>query len=219
MRTHKLIAGILLIAFVWVVVGTATAHPTEIVNYEGSSHTYCHGTNNAASTGVLHVSASASGRVVTLTVSIQEWTEAITAPRSGTVSVGIPYRIGDNAKFGLGMAENNVNNDVAYWGVGVWEIQLDQNGTTPHDLKFRALAPEEDGTYNLIVVAINAANSTGDEVGILRLQKTVTVTVSGGSTTPTVALIPTLNMMTLLIYASLGAVVTLIITLRKRKNK
>ena len=115
------------------------------------------------------------------------------------------------------MAENNVNNDVAYWGIGIWELLLDQNGTTPHDLKFRVLAPEEDGTYDLILVALNAANSTGDEVGILRLQNTVTVTVSGGSTT-TVALIPTLNMVTLLIYASLGAVVTLFIILRKRKK-
>lgn len=219
MRSHKLIAGILLIAFIWVVVGTATAHPTEIVNYEGSSHTYCHGTNNAASTGALHVSASTSSRTITLTVSIQEWTEAITAPRAGTVSVGIPYKLGDNAKFGLGMAENNVNNDVAFWGVGVWELLLDDNGTTPHDLHFRVLAPEEDGTYNLTVLALNAANSTGDEVGILRLEKSITVTVSGGSTTTIVALIPTLNMVTLFIYASLGVcATTLIFALRKKKR-
>jgi hypothetical protein len=218
LRSHKLIAGILLIAFIWVVVGTATAHPTEVVNYEGSSHAGCHGTNNAASTGALHVSASTSSRTITLTVSIQEWTEAITTPRSGTVSVGIPYKLGDNAEFGLGMAENNVNNDVAFWGVGVWELLLDESGTTPHDLHFRVLAPEEEGTFDLVVLALNAANSTGDAVGILRLQQTVTVTVSGGSATTIVALIPTLNWVTLFIFASLGAAVTLIITLRKKRK-
>jgi hypothetical protein len=218
LRFHKLIAGILLITFIWVVVGTATARPTEIVNYEGSSHTGCHGTNDAASTGALHISTSTSGRVITLTVSIQEWTEAITAPRAGTVSVGIPYKIGDNAKFGLGMAENNVNDEVAYWGIGVWELLLDESGTTPHDLRFRVLAPEEDGTYDLILVALNAANSSQEAVGILRLQQTVTVTVSGGSATTTVAIIPTLNAVALFIFASFGAAAILIITLRKKKR-
>ncbi|MEJ2293701.1 MAG: hypothetical protein P8Y23_02935, partial [Candidatus Lokiarchaeota archaeon] len=99
MKSHKIVAGILLIGFIWGMVGVATAHPTEIVNYEGSSHTYCHGTNNVASTGTLHVSTSTSGRVILLTISIQQWTEAVTAPRAGTVSVGIPYKIGDNDKF------------------------------------------------------------------------------------------------------------------------
>jgi hypothetical protein len=218
MKNHKIIAGILLIGFIWGMVGVATAHPTEIVNYEGSSHTYCHGTNNVASTGALHVSTSTSGRVILLTVSIQQWTEAITAPRAGTVSIGIPYRIGDNDKFGLGMAQNNVNNDNAYWGVGIWELLLDENGTTPHDLKFRVLAPEEEGSYNLIVVALNAANSTGDEVGILRLEKTITVTVAGGSVSTILALIPSLNMSLFLVYAILGALAILIITIYKKKR-
>lgn len=167
------------------VVGYGMAYPTLLLEYQGASHTGCHGSAGAATSGTFTVSTSVSGRLVTLTGSIQGFTEALESNnnRSGTFAMGIPYNLGDNKEFGLGIAENTVNGDTNYWGVGIWEVDLDANGNTVNPLKFRVLAPETDGMYNLIIVVINAFNTTGDAQSIIYFHKTVMITVVSGSVT------------------------------------
>lgn len=167
-------------------VGYVVAHPTEIVNYTGATHvsTGCHGTNGVASSGTLQVSASTSGKLITLTATIQGFTDAITTNnRSGTFSIGIPYDLGDNREFGLGIAQNTVNGETNYWGIGIWDVELDSNGNTVNPLKFRVLAPEAEGSYNLIVAVINGANTAGDVQSIIYMHKIISVIVTGGSVT------------------------------------
>lgn len=183
MKNSKIFMFFLITALIIGVVGTAVAHPTQILSYEGSSHTGCHGGSDAAVAGTLTVSTLTSGNQITLTATLQGFTDALESNnnRSGTFSIGIPYALGDNKEFGLGITKNTVNGDSDYWGIGIWEVDLDSNGNTVNPLRFRVLAPEADGTYDLMVAVINAANSTGDEQSIIYLHKTIVVTVNSGS--------------------------------------
>jgi hypothetical protein len=182
-NSKKFIFFFLITALIIGVIGTAVAHPTEILSYEGSSHTGCHGGSDATVAGTLTVSTSTSGNLITLTATIQGFTDALESNnnRSGTFSIGIPYSLGDNKEFGLGITQNTVNGHSDYWGVGIWEINLDANGNTVNPLRFRVLAPETEGTYDLMVAVVNAANTTGDEQSIIYLHKTVVVTVTSSS--------------------------------------
>jgi hypothetical protein len=201
------------------IIGYAVAHPTEILGYEGASHTGCHGSAGAASSGTFTVTTSVSGRLITLTTSIQGFTDAIDNNRSGTFSIGIPYALGDNREFGLGITQNTVNGDTDYWGVGIWEVNLDGNGNTVNPLKFRVLAPENDGVYNLFLAVINAANTTGDEQSIIYFHKTVMVTVASGSVT-IASLAMVLPFQNALLYGVVGIIgcgAIFLIIKRKRK--
>ncbi|MFX1489544.1 MAG: hypothetical protein ACFFBI_10380 [Promethearchaeota archaeon] len=201
------------------IIGYAVAHPTEILAYEGASHTGCHGTAGAASSGTLTVTTSVSGRLITLTTSIQGFTDAIDNNRSGTFSIGIPYALGDNREFGLGITQNTVNGDTDYWGVGIWEVNLDGNGNTVNPLKFRVLAPETDGVYNLFLAVINAANTTGDAQSIIYFHKATLVTVASGSVT-IASLAMVLPFQNALLYGAVGIIgcgAIYLIIKRKRK--
>ncbi|MFX1504041.1 MAG: hypothetical protein ACFFDH_23980, partial [Promethearchaeota archaeon] len=132
MKNSKILMFFLITAFIIGVVGTVVAHPTEILSYEGSSHSGCHGGSDAAAAGTLSVSTTTSGKLITLTATIQGFTDALGSNnnRSGTFAIGIPYALGDNKEFGLGITQNTVNGLTDYWGVGIWEVALDANGNT-----------------------------------------------------------------------------------------
>lgn len=204
------------------VVGYVVAHPSEIVDYTGADHvsTGCHGTNGVASSGTLQVSTSTSGKLITLTVTIQGFTDALPTSnnRSGTFSIGIPYNLGDNREFGLGMTQNTVNGEANYWGIGIWDVELDSNGNTVNPLRFRVLAPETDGTYDLIVAVINGVNSEGDYESIIYMHKIISVAVTGGSITiASLTMIFPLN--NIFLYATFGLFSTgMIIFVFKRRK-
>jgi hypothetical protein len=183
MKNSKIFMFFLMTALIIGVVGTAVAHPTEILSYQGSSHSGCHGGSDAAVSGTLTVSTATSGNLITLTATVQGFTDALASNnnRSGTFAIGIPYALGDNNEFGLGITKNTVNGVSDYWGVGIWEVALDANGNTVNPLRFRVLAPEAEGTYNLMVAVLNAANSSGVEQSIIYLHQTIVVTVTSGS--------------------------------------
>jgi hypothetical protein len=156
------------------------AYPTRITEYSGASHVGCHGTNNAG-TGTLSVGSTVSGRVITLSVTIMGFTEAVTAPYHGTVAIGLPYGYGDNDEFGHGITQNNVHGDDNFWATNIWEENLTAGGNTMHIYTFEVIAPETDGTYDLKVVALTGMNSTGSAAPIYRLEQTLTVTVTGST--------------------------------------
>jgi len=202
------------------VIGYSFAFPTSILEYEGSSHTGCHGGSTPASSGTLTVSSSISGRIITLTASIEGFTDALESnSRSGTFSIGIPYELGNNKEFGLGIAENTVNDDTDYWGVGIWEVELDESGNTVNSLKFRVLAPETDGMYNLIVAVVNALNNTGGVENIIYLHELLLITVTSGSVT-IVSLVLAIPFNSVFLYAACGITASgVIIILIKRRRK
>lgn len=204
------------------VVGYVAAHPTSILEFEGATHTGCHGSSGVASSGTLQVSTSTSGRLITLVATVQGFTDALPTnnDRSGTISIGLPYGLGDNREFALGMEQNTVNGDSDYWGVAIWEIALDSNGDTINPLRFRVLAPEVDGTYNLIVAVINAANSTGDEQSIIYMHTTISVMVTSGSLT-IASLTMSLSLNSVPLYATFGLLGTgiIIFVFKRRKDK
>jgi hypothetical protein len=200
------------------IVGYSIAHPSEINHFEGASHTGCHGSSGTASTGALSVTSSVSGRVITLTASIQGFTEAITPPRGEEVSLGLPYGRGDNQEFGYGIVENTVGTTTGKW-FALTQIHLDNiTGNSPKSYNFKVLAPTADGTYNLIVTAINAANSTGDEVSIIYLDKTLVVTVTGDTiAVASLAFAMNYNLLVTIGLGLLGVGIIALIFLRKRK--
>ncbi|MFX1502979.1 MAG: hypothetical protein ACFFDH_18610 [Promethearchaeota archaeon] len=222
MKKNKMIVLAIITTMIIGVTGYVVAHPTEIVDFTGANHVSngCHGTNGLASSGTLQVSTSTSGNLITLTTTIQGFTDALPTNnnRSGTFSIGIPYYLGDNREFGLGIAQNTVNGETNYWGIGIWEVELNSNGNTVNPLKFRVLAPEADGTYNLIVAVINGANTTGDEQSIIYMHKIISVTVTGGSITiASLTMIFPLN--NIFLYATFGILGTgMIIFVFKRRK-
>lgn len=221
MKKNKIILLVLIASMMIGIVGYAVAHPTSILEFGGTSHTGCHGSSGVASSGSLQVSTSTSGKLITLTATIQGFTDALpdNNNRSGTVSIGIPYNLGDNKEFALGMDQNTVNGETDYWGVGIWEIELDSSGNTVNPLKFRVLAPEADGTYDLIVAVVNAANTTGDEQPILYLHDQLVITVTSGSVSiASLAFVIPYN--SVLVYATCGIFASgTIFLLIKRRRK
>ncbi|MHA2390715.1 MAG: hypothetical protein ACXAEX_02000 [Promethearchaeota archaeon] len=221
MKKNKIFVLVLVTALMAGVIGTSIAYPTEIFHYEGTSHTGCHGSSGAASTGTLTVTPSTSGRLITLTATIQGFTEALESNnnRSGTFAIGIPYKLGNNKEFGLGISENTVNGDTDYWGIAIWEIDLDASGNTVNPLTFRVLAPEADGLYNLIVAVVSAFNSTGDPLPIIYFHEQLQVTVTSGSVSvASLAFVIPFN--SVFLYVACGIVASgAVILLIKRKRK
>ncbi|MFX0027777.1 MAG: hypothetical protein ACFE8B_01085 [Candidatus Hermodarchaeota archaeon] len=221
MKKNKVLI-LTILAFMFLgIVGISLAHPTRILDYTGGTHSGCHGSSDAASSGTFTVSTSTSGRLITLTASIQGFNEALESNnnRSGTFSIGIPYELGDNREFGLGISQNTVNGETAYWGVGIWEVELDTNGNTVNPLRFRVLAPDTDGSYQLFVAVVNGANSTADEQSIIYYHKTLTVIVTSGSVTiaSLTSIIP-FNSVFLYIACGIVASGAIIILIRRRRN-
>ncbi|MFX1380270.1 MAG: hypothetical protein ACFFA4_14375 [Promethearchaeota archaeon] len=221
MKNSKVLMLFLLTALAVGVIGTAVAYPTEILNYQGASHTGCHGSSDAASAGTLTVSTVTSGRLVTLRTSIQGFTDALESNngRSGSFAISIPYGLGDNKEFGLGIAENTVNGLTDYWGVAIWEVELNANGNTVNPLKFRVLPPETDGVYNLVIAVVNAMNTTGDAQSIIYLHKTLVFTVTSDSVNiaSLVSFIP-FNNAFLYIAGGIAASGVIILLIRRKKK-
>ncbi|MFX1572579.1 MAG: hypothetical protein ACFFB0_07515 [Promethearchaeota archaeon] len=216
-KSLKLMAVVLSV-FLLSFIGYALAHPTSIVSYSGSTHTGCHGANNPGS-GTLSVTTSVSGRVITLTVSITGFTEAVTPPYHGTVSIGLPYGYGDNNLFGQGISMNNVQGENNYWATSIWEENLTSTGDTMHDYTFKVLAPEAAGTYELKIVALTGMNITENEVPLYNLEQTITITVKGNAVT-IASLSSTFNFGNFLTYILFGSIALgplVLILLRKRK--
>ena len=162
MKKSKIVMFALISTLMVGIIGYSIAHPSEISHFEGVTHTGCHGSSGAASAGSLSVTTSVSGRVITLTTSIQGFTEAITPPRGEEVSLGIPYGRGDNDKFGIGITENTVGTTTGKWLVALTNIHLDNvTGNSPSSYDFTVLAPAADGTYDLIVIAIKFGGRIG----------------------------------------------------------
>ncbi|MFW9941980.1 MAG: hypothetical protein ACFFFT_13135 [Candidatus Thorarchaeota archaeon] len=218
MKKSKVIMFVLISTLMVGIVGYTIAHPTEISYFEGASHSGCHGTSGTASTGSLSVSTSVSGRVITITASVQGFTEAITPPRGGTVSLGLPYGRGDNPEFGYGIIENTVGTTTGKW-FAVTDIELDNvTGDSPKSYKFKVLAPTADGTYDLILTAINGVNTTGDEVNIIYLDKTLVVAVTGDTiAVVSLAVVGNNNLFVTIGLGLLGVGIIAILFFHKRK--
>ncbi|MHA2006754.1 MAG: hypothetical protein ACXACP_14080 [Candidatus Hodarchaeales archaeon] len=216
-KSLKLMVVILSI-FIVSIVGYGMAYPSRIVTYRGASHADCHGTNDPGS-GTLSVASSVSGRVITLTVSITGFTEAVTYPSYGTISLGLPYGYGDNDQFGHGMTMNNVHGHDDYFATSIWEENLTAGGDTMHDYTFVVLAPEAAGTYDLKVVAMTGMDVNGSELPIYRLEQTLTVTVAGN--TATVASVATAlpfgNIFGIILIGIVSLSPIVLILIRKRK--
>lgn len=214
MKLIVVVLSVFLISFI----GYTLARPTNIRSYTGTTHTGCHGANNPGS-GTLSVTTSVSGRVITLTVSITGFSEAVSPPYHGTVSIGLPYGYGDNNLFGHGINMNNVHGDDNYWATSIWEENLTSSGNTMHDYTFQVLAPEEAGTYELKIVALTGMNSTEGEEQLYNLEKTITITVKGNTVT-IASLSSTFDFGNFFIFTLIGSIALsplVLILLRKRK--
>ncbi|MFW9823702.1 MAG: hypothetical protein ACFFE4_12235 [Candidatus Thorarchaeota archaeon] len=221
MKKSKIFVLLLITGLMAGIIGTSLAYPTEIFYYEGSTHTGCHGSSGAASAGTLTVTPSTSGKLITLTATIQGFTDALESNnnRSGTFGIGVPLTLGDNKEFGLGIAENTVNGETDYWGIGMWEVELDNNGNTVNPLRFRVLAPEADGIYNLIVAAVSAFNTSGDAQPIIYLHEQLQVTVTSGSVSvASLAFVIPLNSVFLYVACGIGVSGAVFFLIKRRKK-
>ncbi|MFW9895401.1 MAG: hypothetical protein ACFFD7_06325 [Candidatus Thorarchaeota archaeon] len=221
MKKTKVFVLVIVIGLMSGAVGAAVAYPTEIFHYEGATHTGCHGSSGAASAGTLIVSSATSGRLITLTASIQGFTDALSSNnnRSGTFAIAIPHHLGDNKDFGLGIAENTINGDTNYWGTGIWEIDLDNSGNTVNPLLFRVLAPEADGSYDLIIAVLNAMNTSGDAQSIIYLHKQLQVTVTTGSVSiASIAFVFPFNTVFLYIAGGIAVSGAIVVLIRRRRK-
>jgi hypothetical protein len=219
MKKNAKLMAIIFSVFLIGVIGYGVSFPTRITTYSGSSHAGCHGTNSPGS-GTLTVTPSVSGRVINLTVSITGFTEAVTPPYHGTVSVGLPYAHGDNELFGHGIEMNNVHGHDDYWATTIWEENLTAGGNTMHNYKFQVIAPAAAGTYDLIVVALTGWNATSDsEAPLYRLETTLTVTVTGNTATVTslVTTLPLANFFGIILIGLVTLIPVALILIRKRK--
>ncbi|MFX1234271.1 MAG: hypothetical protein ACFFBY_06870 [Promethearchaeota archaeon] len=208
---RKIIPLIAVFAFLLVLVGGAVAYPSSIESFLGGSHAGCHvgdgPTTESAGAAVTVVSIQGTsltaGQEFTVNVVITNFTEALTIDRDSQVSVAVASTRGDNAQFGKKLSEP----------IRLGGITLDVNGDANVSVSFDLLAPSTDGTYNLVVDVLTAANHTdGSALSIIYASGNVVLTVSGGA-------IPGFEIYTLVGVLAITTASLIVVLVYRKKRK
>jgi hypothetical protein len=137
----KLIGKIVFAALILLIIGYSFATTDDFVDFEGSTHGGCHGTNPLSSTGFIELNSSVGlnllpSQVFTISAQVKSFTEGASQSVTIGFAQGNPGR-GDNKKFTFNQAK--------YDG-----ITIDGSGNSGI-LNFQVTAPSTFGNYTLVV--------------------------------------------------------------------
>ncbi|MHA2035501.1 MAG: hypothetical protein ACW98X_03650 [Promethearchaeota archaeon] len=143
----KIIVGITIL----IIIGYTFATPSDFADFEGSTHTGCHGTNPISPTGYIELNSSTGsnllpGQVFTLSVQVKSFTEGSSKSVSIGFALGNPGR-GDNRKFSFNPA---IYDDISIDGSGNSGI-----------LSFQVTAPSSFGSYTLVADSLEGGEGSG----------------------------------------------------------
>ncbi|MHA2400443.1 MAG: hypothetical protein ACXADU_16335 [Promethearchaeota archaeon] len=198
--------------FVVAIVGTATAWPSHMIEWEKADHGSCHfGSYTVGSGGLMATvtpsGTKAPGQQFTVVIDINGFTEAA----DEHVLVGVSARLADNNEFFLGVQEDAG----AYYAEGI-EVGLDSSGNANNTVSLVFFAPAEDGNYTLSIIAAEGGESfptahAFDYLELLLDVEVVTPTGGGGA-------IPGFDIFIILSVGLITAAPIVLMVLRKRRK-
>ena len=152
-KRSKLASKIVFAVLVLFIIGYTFATPGDFADFEGSTHTGCHGTNPVSPTGYVELNSSAGsnllpGQVFNISVQIKSFAEGSSKLVSIGFAQGNPGR-GDNKKFVFNPAKYD-------------SISIDGFGNSGI-LSFQATAPSSFGNYTLVADVLEGGEGSGSE--------------------------------------------------------
>ncbi len=204
---------VIVFAFSLAVIGTVSAWPSHMLEFEKTDHGSCHaGTYTVSVGGILSATVTpggtkSPGQQFSLTLDITGFTEAA----NKTVMIGISARLADNNEFFLGIQE-----DQGVYSAEGEEVGLDSSGDANNTVTLVLFAPAADGNYTLSVIAAEGGESfptahAFDYIELLIDVEVVTSTVSTNG-------IPGFNLFVILAVGLITGAPIVLIILRKGKK-
>jgi hypothetical protein len=200
--------------FVFVAIGTVSAWPSHMIEWEKTDHGSCHfGSYTVSTSGVMSATLTSSGtkepgEEFSVTIDITGFTEAA----DEHVMIGFSARLADNDEFFLGVQED----EGAFFAEGV-EVGLDSSGDANNTVTLVFFAPTTDGNYTLSIIAAEGGESfpTAHAFDYIELLINVVVETpaSGGGA------IPGFDLLVITGVGLLTVVTVLLIVVRKGKKK
>ncbi|MHA2006755.1 MAG: hypothetical protein ACXACP_14085 [Candidatus Hodarchaeales archaeon] len=199
--------------FVFAVIGTVSAWPSDMLEWEKTDHGSCHFGSYTVGTGALSATitpagAKEPGQQITIVFDINGFTEAA----NKHVVIGISARLEDNNEFFLGVQE-----DQGSYFADHAEVGLDSSGDANNTVTLVLFAPTTDGNYTLSVIACEGGEGYGSWIPFNYLELLIEVEVltpTGGS-----AAIPGFDLPILLSVGFITGAPLALIILRKRRKK
>ncbi|MFX1277930.1 MAG: hypothetical protein ACFFA3_00835 [Promethearchaeota archaeon] len=204
----------IILFFVLAIVGTVSAWPGYLIEWEETDHGSCHAGTYTESSGTLSATVSPAnattavvdpGTRFNVTLDITGFTDAA----NKHVLVGISGQLGDNHNFFFGTHD--------YMGelqATAFEVGLDASGNANNTVTLIVYAPTKGGKHTLTIVAVEGGESFGtvQSFNYLKTEITVTVKSTAGGDIPGFELI--------FIFGSglLTLIPLILIILRKRKR-
>ncbi|MHA2400900.1 MAG: hypothetical protein ACXADU_18690 [Promethearchaeota archaeon] len=199
--------------FVIAIIGTATAWPSHMLEWEKNDHGSCHfGSYTVGSGGLMATvtpsGTKAPGQQFTVVIDINGFTEAA----DEHVLVGVSARLADNNEFFLGIQEDQG----AYYAEGI-EVGLDSSGNANNTVSLVFFAPAAEGNYTLSVIAAEGGESfptahAFDYLELLIDVEVVTPTAGGGA-------IPGFDVFIIVSVGLLTSAPIVLIVLHKRRKQ
>lgn len=200
--------------FVFAIIGTVSAWPDHLIEWEETDHGSCHAGTYTEAAGTLSATITPAN---TTTATLDPGTQfnvtlditGFTVAANEHVAVGVSARIGDNDGFFFG-----VHNETGHLEATLFEVGLDSSGNANNTVTLIVYAPVKGGTHTLILVAVEGGESvpTAHAFDYLKTEITVKVKSADGGDIPGYSLI-------FIFAAGLIVIVPIIlITLHRRKK-
>ncbi|MFX1504040.1 MAG: hypothetical protein ACFFDH_23975 [Promethearchaeota archaeon] len=210
----KFLRLFIIVFFIFAIIGTVSAWPGYLIEWEETDHGSCHAGTYTEAAGTLAATVSP---VNITTTTIDPGTQfnvtlaitGFTAAASKHVLVGISARISNNHNFFFG-----VQNYSGSLEATAFEVGLDSSGDGNNTVTLIVYAPTTGGTHTLTIVAVEGGESFGTVQPFNYLKTTITVTVksSGGG-------IPGFGLIFILTSGLIAVVPIVLVIMRKRKNR
>ncbi|MFW9941981.1 MAG: hypothetical protein ACFFFT_13140 [Candidatus Thorarchaeota archaeon] len=211
----KILPLFILSFLVLAIIGTVSAWPSYIIEWQETDHGSCHGgTYTESVTGVMTATVDPSNATVdpgeqfTVTLSITSFAEAA----NHVIYVGISAKLGDNDDFFYG-----VQNISGEFHLESYNTTLDGSGNSPAPITIVVYAPVKGGKYTLSIVALDGGEGGyGTWKPFDYIKTDITITVPGGGNG---AEIPGYNILIISAVGLLTLVPIAILILHKRKKR
>jgi hypothetical protein len=209
----KFLRLFIVLFFVLGIVGTVSAWPGYLIEWDETDHGSCHAGTYTESAGILSTTVSPTnvttavldpGTQFNITLDITGFTDAA----NKHVLVGISGQLDDNHEFFFGTHD--------YMGelqATAFEVGLDASGNANNTVTLIVYAPTKGGKHTLTIVAVEGGESFGtvQPFNYLKTEITVRVKSSGGG-------IPGFELIFILGSGLLTIIPLILIILRKRKR-
>lgn len=209
----KFLRLFIILFFVLTIVGTVSAWPGYLIEWEETDHGSCHAGTYTEATGTLSATVTPTN---TTTVTLDPGTHfnvtlsitGFTAAANNHVLVGVSARISDNHGFFFG-----VHNDTGDLEATAFEVGLDASGNGNNTVTIIVYAPVSGGTHTLTIVAVDGGESfpTVQPFNYIKTQITVTVKSTAGG-------IPGFEL-TIILASGLLAIIPVVLIIVRKKRK